>query len=239
MTDYKEKYRNQFFKVAYFLMAISFVLTVGCATVSDKRYVENNTFISTYPKMAIKVSPELKYVGELHPDRFMQAPFDVDSMEVKAQRDLYIFCQKGNDDNVKRGVAILVNKLPKPHRWHSQPFTSEKSKKRKMDTGETKFGGMNWRYAIWRTRNFFGFAKDFLHEAGYLTTNPHLVFAIGRIITHEEDTVMFLFYIEDLREFRSEMQRFRWMPLVDRERFVNEFMDRAFKTVQFSKEGKP
>ena len=98
---------------------------------------------------------------------------------------------------------------------------------------------MNWRYAIWGTRNFLGLAKDFLHEAGYLTTNPYLVFAIGRIITHEEDTVMFLFYIEDLREFRSEMKRFRWMSLEDREKFVNEFMDRAFNNVQFSREWKP
>ena len=103
MTDYEKKYRNQFVRVAYLLMVISFVLTGGCATVSEKRYVENNTFISTYPKMAIKVSPEFQYVGEFHLDRYMQATFAMDKMDVKAQRVLYIFCQKGNDDNVKRG----------------------------------------------------------------------------------------------------------------------------------------
>ena len=44
MADYRIKYRNQFVRVVYLLMAIFLVLTPGCATVSEKRYVENNTF---------------------------------------------------------------------------------------------------------------------------------------------------------------------------------------------------
>jgi hypothetical protein len=75
MTDYREKDRTQFVRVAYLLMAISLALSVSCATMSERRYVENNTFISTYPKMAIKVTPELKYVGEYHGDKFKDAQF--------------------------------------------------------------------------------------------------------------------------------------------------------------------
>jgi hypothetical protein len=191
---------------------------------TEKRYVENNTFISTYPKMAIKVSPEFEYLGEYHGDIFKKATFDMDMRDHKYERTLYIFCEKGSDSSVKRGIIIYTNKVPEGVRWGSEPFTSEKFKSRAMDTGETEVGGMNWQYSIWSAKNFFGFAKDFVHEAGYSTTNQHLVFAIGKIITHKEDTMMFLYYIEDLRESGSDLDR---------------FMDRGLIAVQFLKEAKP
>ena len=239
MTDCKKKYRNQFVKAAYLSMAISLVLTTGCTTVGDKRYVENNTFISTYPKMAIKVRPELKYVGEYHGDIFKRVTWDMDMRDHKHERTLYIFCEKGSEGNVKRGIFIYTIKLPEGAHWVSGPFTSEKSKRGKLDTGETEFGGMKWPYAIWSTGNFFGFAKDFVHDAGYSTTNQHLVFAFGRIITHEQDTIMLLYYIEDLRECRPDMQRLPLKPPKDEEGFVHLFMSRAFKAVQFLKDETP
>jgi hypothetical protein len=230
MTDCRRKYRNQFVRVTYLLMAISLVLIVSCATVSEKRYVENNTFLSNYPKMAIKVSPELKYVGEYHGDIFKKATFDMDMIRHKQERTLYIFCEKGGDGSVKRGVTIFTIKVPEGVRWLSEPFTSEKSKRGKMDTGKTEFGGMNWRYAMWTTNNFFGTAKDFVHDAGYSTTNQHLVFAIGKIITHEEDTIMLLYYIEDLRGSGFPNTMFE-----DKKRFLDEFFQRGLSAVQFLK----
>jgi hypothetical protein len=231
MTDYIKKSENYPIRAAYLFIPICLVVSLSCAGIGDKRYVENNTFISSYPKMAIKVNPELKYVGEYHGDIFKQATFDMDMRSAKLERVFHIFCQKASDGNAKRGIVISTYGLPGGYYWLSEPFTSEKGKKGKLDTGETEVAGMNWQYAMWTTKNFFGPAKDFVHDAGYSTTNQHLVFAIGRILTHEKDTTMLLYYVEDLEHCGYPHKMFS----EGKSKFIDEFMQRGFNAFQFLK----
>ena len=219
MTDYAKKYKIQFVRVAYLLMAISLIVSVSCTTMSERRYVENNTFISNHPKMRIKVSSELKYLGEYHSDIRKQATFDMDMKDHKIERVFHIFAQRGSDDSVKRGVVICTYYLPGGARWLSEPFTSEKSERGRLDGGKIEVGGEDWQYGIWRFKNFFGIASDFVQDAGYSTTNKHLAFGIGRIVTYKEDTIMQIYYIED--------QRISGFDLP-------EFMDRGLKAVHFT-----
>jgi hypothetical protein len=90
---------------------------------------------------------------------------------------------------------------------------------------------MNWRYAIGPTKNFFGSAKDFVHNAGYSTTNHHFMCVIGRIMTSNKDTIMFIYYIEDQTDCGFPHVMFS----EGKRKFIDDFMQRAFSTMQFGR----
>jgi hypothetical protein len=221
MTDYRRKYRNQFAGVAYLLTAISLALSLSCATMSEKRYVENNTFISTYPKMAIKVSPELEYLGEYRGDIFKDG-IGYDFQRAKIERVFHIFLQKGDEGDINKGVVIATLKISEGFYWTSDSLKKPGSA---MDSGEIKINGKVWPYAVWRTKNFFGPAKDFVQDHG-LSTNQHfLVGVISKVIDHTPtggdalgNTKMAIYYIEDQRIYGSDL---------------GQFKNRGLKTVQF------
>jgi hypothetical protein len=212
MNDYRRKYRNQFVKVAYLLMAISLVLSVSCATMSEKRYVENNTFVSTYPKLAIKVSPEFEYLGEYHGDIFKDG-IGYDFERAKVEEVFYIFCQKGDGGDINKGVVIATYTVSEGFYWTSDALKKPGSA---MDSGEIKISGKVWPYAVWRTKNFFGPAKDFVQDHG-LSTNQHfMVGVISRVIDHTPtggdalgNTKMAIYYIEDQRICGYDLAQFR------------------------------
>jgi hypothetical protein len=223
MTDYTKKYTNLFVRIAYILMAISFVLSAGCATVSEKRYVENNTFISTYPKMAIRVSPELKYLGEYHGNKFKDAQFAMRTANI--DQVMHIFLEKGDEGDINRGLVIATFKLSIGFHWLSD---SVKKPGSAVDSGEIKINGKVWPYAIWPTTNFFGSAKDFVQKHGFSTNQDFLVGVISKVIDHTQGealggTKLAIYYIEDRRISGSDSA---------------QFMDRGLKVAQFLKEGK-
>lgn len=199
---------------------------------SEKRYVENNTFISTYPRMAIKVRPELKYLGEYHGDLFKDVVGDYYT-QTKVEQVFYIFCQKGDDGNAKKALAIRISSVPDGFYWRSDSFATGS----KIDSGKTEVGGMNWVYAVWATNDLFGLAKNFIQNQGFSTTNQHLLGAIGKIVTPDRTTKMIVYYAEDLEDtgYPSYAQWNKRVSLLsdNQRKFVNEFIDRGFKTIQF------
>jgi hypothetical protein len=221
MTDYRKKYENQFAEAAYLLMAISLALSLSCTTMSEKRYVENNTFISTYPKMAIKVSPELKYVGEYRGDIFQDSRA-WDHLKTRIERVFHIFLQKGDENDINKGVVIATFKVSEGFYWTSDSLKKPGSA---MDSGEIKIRGKVWTYAVWRTKNFFGPANDFVQDHGFSTNQHFLVGVISKVIDHTPtggdalgNTKMAIYYIEDQRICGSDL---------------GQFKNRGLKTVQF------
>jgi hypothetical protein len=192
---------------------------------SEKRYVENNTFISTYPKMAIKVSPEFEYLGAYRGEKFGDAAA-WDFRTAKIERVFHIFCQKGDAGDINRGVVIAIFKLSEGFYWTSNSVIKPG---RAMDTGEIEINGKVWPYAVWRTQNFFGPAKDFIQDHG-LSTNQHfLAGVISRVIDYSPDadalgnTKMAIYYIEDQNICGYDLGQFR---------------DRGLKAVHFMKSWK-
>lgn len=226
MSTFEKRSKSYSISTAYILMAVSLVLCFSCATISEKRSVENNTFTSTYPKMAIKVSPELKYVGEYHGDIFKDA-FGDDYSRTKVDQVFYIFCQKGDHGNAKKTLAIRVCSVPEGFYWLSDSFGTGS----KIDSGKTKVGGMSWEYAVWTTKDLFGPAKNFMQNQGFSTANQHLVGAIGKIISHDRTTKMIVYYTEDLRYCGFPNTMFA----VGKKKFVDEFMQRALNALKFMK----
>jgi hypothetical protein len=199
-------------------MATSLVLTTGCATVTEKRYVENNTFISTYPKMAIKVSPELKYVGEYRGNIFKDTQTGMRTANI--ERVFHIFLEKGDEGDINKGLVIATFKLSTGFHWLSE---SLKEPRNAVDSGEIKINGKVWPYAIWPTTNFFGPAKDFVQNHGFSPNQYFLAGVISKVIDHTQGEVLggtklAIYYIEDRRISGSDSA---------------QFMDRGLKAIQF------
>jgi hypothetical protein len=224
MTDYRKKYRNQFVRVAYLSIAISLALSVACATMSEKRYVENNTFISTYPKMAIKVSPEFEYLGEYRGNIFKDTQIGMRTTNI--ERVFHIFLEKGDEGDINKGLVIATYKLSTGFHWLSD---SAKEPRNAVDSGEIKISGKVWPYVIWPTKDFFGPAKDFVQNHGFPTNQYFLVGVFSKVIDHTQGeafggTKLAIYYIEDRRICGSD---------------TAQFMDRCLKAVQFQETDSP
>jgi hypothetical protein len=218
MTDYRKKYRNQVVMIVFLLIAISLVLTAGCATVTDKRHVENNTFISTYPKMAIKVSPEFEYLGEYHGNMFKDAQTGMRTANI--DQVFHIFLERGDEGSINKGLVIAIYKLSIGFHWLSD---SVKKAGSAVDSGEIEINGKVWPYAVWATNNFFGPAKAFVQDRGFSADQYFVVGVISKVIDHTHGealggTKLAIYYIEDRRISGSDSAR---------------FMDRGLKAIQF------
>jgi hypothetical protein len=233
MTDSVEKSKDHLMHTLYIFMAIYLLVTFNCAGISGKRYVENNTFISTYPKTAIKVSPELRYVGEYRGDIF-QDTRAWDHLKAKIERVFHIFLQKGDEDNINKGVVIAIFELSEGFHWTSDVVKKPRSA---IDSGEIEIYGKAWPYAIWRTSNFFGPAKDFVQDQGFSTNQTFLVGAISKVIDYTPggdalgNIKLAIYYFEDLKHCGYPHRMFS----EGKSKFIDEFIQRAFDAFQFLK----
>jgi len=231
MTHFIKRSKDHLMPTVYILMAICLITTFNCAGISGKRYVENNAFISTYPKMAIQVSPELKYVGEYRGEMF-RVSWEWDHLKAKIEQVFHIFLQGGDGDNINKGVVIATFELSEGFHWTSDAIGKSGNY---TDLGETEIDGKAWPYFIWRTRNFFGPAKDFVQDQGFSTNQTFLVGAISKVIDHTPggdalgSIKLAIYYFED-----QSQSGFPHITFSDgKPKFIDDFMQRGFNAAQF------
>ncbi len=108
------------------MMVVGCMVLIGCTAITFERKVEDNTFISMgSPNLQVQVSPEFRYIGQVSSSKHNQKVGGVRGLLVNYNS--YLFADIGDDNIIKRGVIIRVDKVGKSY-WDADLFAEIKNK---------------------------------------------------------------------------------------------------------------
>ncbi len=154
------------------LLLLILFLTNGCVGTKLKRGVQENTFYSTYPELAIKMAPELEYVDKTRSNDFtLFSNMDTGS---SVSKNSFLFVDQ-------LGKTLCQINIHKISRGYWQPPNMSKLKN-VLYTGKEEYSGANYQYGVTAIKDgngqcmlakqlvsIFGANRDTLVEIYYAT----------------------------------------------------------------------
>jgi len=109
--------------------------------------------------------------------------------------------------------------------------------KDKLDSGDMKIEGKRYQRIVSVSRLFSKDEADFISDKGYIIPRCFLVKGLGRIVSADERTKMYIFYIEDIRHIHGIKYSCRdWinknMLTNEQQELLKGFIDRSEKNFQ-------
>jgi len=221
-------------KMALAIVCIVFyALLSGCASLRVERLVQDNVFYSSYPQYAIKVDPEIKFVGKVDNSMYRQSDTDpLFSANIKS--DAYFFAQI-KDNRVNKGVLIKFDELNTGY-WLPDLFDKVKTK---LVSGVTKINEVSYQYVITNMPMANTSEIKYITDKGYITSNCYLWKALKA--KKSEQVLLSIIYTEDIsnNEELKGYKCFDWnkseLLLEDQKKFLREFNLRADKNIEILK----
>lgn len=165
------------------MMLLMMFLVIGCVG-SIKRGVQNNTFYSTYPELAVKLAPEFEYVENekstdaTHSDQGGMGYNSIYGIEK------FVFM----DRLTRRGGEVSISKLNGRHVSWSTDLTSEIPNL--INSGYEDHHGKRYQYAVYSIQDDNG--------------GCFLAKSIARVVGGKMDTLLEIFYFELLSDLQQE-----------------------------------
>ena len=222
-------------RILYFFMVVCLVLTFGCAGMKPERTVlqDNVFYSSTSPKIKIKIHSDFKYIGKAEKHKWSESVEKTATTHFEGESYLFGHIE---DDKIVKGVVIRIFTLGETH-WYWLPdlFSWVKDK---LDSGDMKIQGKRYQRIVFASRLFSKDEADFISDKGYIIPSCFLVKGLGRIVSVDGRTKMYIFYIEDTSHLSDNKYSYRrdwiskYMLTNEQEEFLKEFIDRSEKNIQ-------
>jgi len=210
-----------------------FILTIlgGCASLQAKREVVDNTlYSSSNPKIQIKVSPELKYIGETKDTGQRQA--DASTRMLTHRVKWYVFVDS-DASRVNRMVSIRIERTETY--YVSDLFSYVKSS---YERGTCELGGRNFQYC---SRLIYpGMDRPvtrFVSDQGYVIPRCVLLKSFKKVYGAKGNILVGINYIEDPPS-NLPYDCKAWKPdyplLEDQKEYLEQFIansDKAFEVI--------
>lgn len=148
-------------------------------------------------------------------------------------RESYLFART-EDNRILEGVLISTLRTEGGY-WLPDLFSKVQNQ---LNAGTVEIQGRRYQYGVFSSsRVFLSYEGDFLTEKGYIIPNCFMVNGLGRIVDADARTLMYIFYMEDIRPIRGKKYSCRdWnnanMLTIEQREFLKEFTDRSDKNVQ-------
>ncbi len=164
-------------------------LILGCSVLQINREVRENTFVSSYPNLAIKVSPEYKYIGNIDDKSTGQS---ISGRDLRYRDDSYSFV-KPDKDQAGKVVSIQIETV-------ETYFVSDffRNIENPLSKGTTDIGGEKFQYYTRLVKPTMD--RDMTrHIAGQGYKMPvGLEKVFGRIYGAKGNTLVKIYYYEAL-----------------------------------------
>jgi len=222
--------RRHKMRILYFFMVVCLVLTFGCAGMKPERDVlqDNIFYSSTSPKMKIKINPDFKYIGKAEQQKYIEY-FGGTLLEQEA----YLFGHI-EDNRILKGVSIRIDTIQK---GYAAPDLFAWAKN-KLDSGVMRIQGKNYQYVVYSYSGpIIKYVRDFISDKGYIIPNCFLAKGLGRIVSADAKTKMYIFYIEDIRHIHGNKYSCndwldKYMLTNEQQELLKGFIDRSEKNIQ-------
>ena len=191
-----------------------FALILGCSSLQVKREVNENTFVSSYPNVAIKLKPEFKYIG--NPSEATLGKSVDNSRDLRVRWDSYCFV-KADKDKAAKAVTIQIETVET--RFISDFFRNVKNAAAK---GTAEIGGKKFQYftsVVEPTMD--SLLTRFYTGQGY-KMSPGLMTVLARIYGTRGDTLVKILYYEPLEN--PELNNMSWKNADDLTQKQIEYM---------------
>lgn len=195
------------------LMLLVFVLT-GCVGTKRQRGVQENTFYSTYPEVAVKMAPEFEYVDNRKKSEYGQHEGSDSGSSYNNEK--FIFADRLSK---KVGVITISSLSDSGTRWIVD-LTKQISDY--LTTGYEDQFGKTYQYIVFTS-------KDENNEC-------RLIKLASRVVGGYGDTILNIIYVEPLYglSLNCENEKLKLSELsLDQKKFYDEFMERCSKNMKF------
>jgi len=202
---------------------------VSCASIQREITVKDNIFYSSYPPNAIKVDPEIKYLGKVDKSEFRNFEGRLTGPTVRS--DSYVFVQIIKN-RINKAVVIKIDEINEGY-WLPDLFEKVKTK---LVSGVTKINNDSYQYIITNSIMANDLERKFVTDKGYITSNCYLWKALGTILAEQVRFV--ILYAEEFSN-NDKLKRYKcvdWnkteLLLEDQKEFLREFNLRADKNIK-------
>jgi hypothetical protein len=199
----------------------------------ERTVLQDNVFYSsTSPKIKIKIHSDFKYIGKVEKLKWSESVEKTATTHFEGESYLFGHIE---DDKILKGVVIRIFTLGETHwHWSADLFSWVKDN---LDSGDMKIEGKRYQRIVSVSRLFSKDEADFISDKGYIIPSCFLVKGLGRIVSADGRTKMYIFYIEDIRHIHGIKYSCRdWinknMLTNEQEEFLKEFIDRSEKNIQ-------
>ena len=201
-------------------------LILGCSSMQVKREVNENTFVSSYPNVAIKVKPEFKYIG--NPNEATLGKSVDNSRDLRVRWDSYCFV-KADKDKTARAVTIQIETVET--RFISDFFRNVKNVAAK---GTTEIGGEKFQYFTSAVEpSMDSHLTRFYTGQGYKMSSG-LMTVLARLYGTKGDMLVKILYYEPLEN--SEFNNMSWKNADDLTQkqieYIRSFNERAISAFE-------
>lgn len=195
------------------VMVIGLFLMTGCVG-AYKRGVQDNTFYSTYPKVAIKMAPDFEYVDKEKETDYSFLTGSETTTGIHVER--YIFA-----DTLTRKYSIIrIAKLTRQYTYWRSDLTGYVSNY--LDAGIEEQLGETYQYIVVVQKNDF--------DECMMTK------WVGRVIGGNRNTMLNIFYSEPINLEGHGCEN-NWQDLsklsVEQKAFYDKFMENADQNMEF------
>ena len=153
-----------------------------------ERNVVNNVFISTYPKIKIKIIPELTFIENISKSGYSEG---IENKRIAGSANSYTFIEIEKDTSeVKRAIIIQIQTTSG---YYIGDFYRG-AEKTALDYGKLEIGGKQFRYyIISATPTVDGYLTKSIYEKGY-TMSCGLLKVCGRLAGGNNCLAQIIYY---------------------------------------------
>jgi hypothetical protein len=183
--------------------AFLFVLLLGCASLKPERKVVDNVFYSSYPKVEMRVNPELIYLGEL---KYHSTKESVSGGKLLSyNHECFIFLQADSKKTAKRLFIIRTQRVETY--FVSDLFGRVKNK---LDFGTSDIDGHDYQYYIGAIEpKASGEVTKYISDNGYVVPRCALLRRDARVFGSKENLLFSVEYMEDISKFKYECKSWK------------------------------
>jgi len=186
------------------LCLLILVFLFGCASTSVQVHEDNNTFVSTYPKLTIKMSPEYKYIGEY---KYGSSGSSLDAAMSTTRREKVYFFVKSSPNNTRIDRAISIWFMQTSTYWNPASTLIPKNKK---TSGTCELVDKDYKYYT-RFINVSAGRKHtkFVTDKGYVLPNFMFEKSHLRVVGAKNNILVKINYYEDATTGTKSKARFQ------------------------------
>jgi hypothetical protein len=177
-----------------FIFFILFILIfhIGCASLKPERNVVNNQFVSTYPKIKIKIMPEFAYIESISKSGYAEG---IEAARLTHSADSYAFVEAEKaTSEVKKAITIQISTTG--GRYIRDFYRG--AEKTALDYGKLEIGDKEYRYFTRiGTPTAKGYLTKHIYEKGF-TMSCGLIKVCGRLIGSDNVLTQIIYY-EDIK----------------------------------------
>ena len=194
------------------LAIVAVILITGCTGMEVKRGVVDNTYYSTYPKLAIEVPSEFEYVNN---DKSSGFGFYVGEIVGSRQEvDQHFLADRINK-------TLLIIQTIKVNQGYWLPDLNM-GLKNLLDRGHEEHQGTRYQSGVWATKNEDG--------------DCVLIKRLGRVAGPQSNILLKIIYIEPIKKSTADCAKWQQASMLNEAQrsIVSQFIDTFAANVQFT-----